>query len=161
MRRLQFSVLCLGRSHSLCWIRALWKVRQYGSAAHFQRVRDGSICLAVPPASYSHLPLRSLPEPFFFDPGLSAHCAGQAPGLSKAGHAFSTSCMKLLPRNTGVPKWIDFFWFPVMMSKGDGVRRITAVLLAGQMMTPDKDLVAGSCVRQRSGNIRNIKKAGL
>ena len=46
--------------------------------------------------------------------------------------------------------WIDFLWRWSYDVKGDGVRRITAVLFAGQMMTPDKDLVAGSCVRQRS-----------
>jgi len=35
-----------------------------------------------------------------------------------------------------------------MITKGDGVRLITAVLLAGQMMTPDKFFVAESCPRQ-------------
>jgi hypothetical protein len=37
-----------------------------------------------------------------------------------------------------------------MIAKGDGVRLITAVLLAGQMMTPDKIFVAESCPRQTS-----------
>ncbi len=32
-----------------------------------------------------------------------------------------------------------------MITEGDGVRLITAVLFAGQMMTPDKFLVAESC----------------
>lgn len=32
-----------------------------------------------------------------------------------------------------------------MITTGDGVRLATAVLLAGQMMTPDRFLVAESC----------------
>jgi hypothetical protein len=43
---------------------------------------------------------------------------------------------------------VDFQKAKRMMAKGDGVRLITAVLLAGQMMTPDKLLVAESCPRQ-------------
>jgi hypothetical protein len=40
---------------------------------------------------------------------------------------------------------IDFHSIKRMIAIGDGVRLITAVLLAGQMMTPDKFLVAESC----------------
>jgi hypothetical protein len=43
---------------------------------------------------------------------------------------------------------VDFRHVKRMIAKGDGVRLITAVLLAGQMMTPDKFLVAESCPRQ-------------
>jgi hypothetical protein len=43
-----------------------------------------------------------------------------------------------------------------MITKGDGVRLITAVLLAGQMMTPDKILVAESC--PGSDRIKKEKK---
>ena len=43
---------------------------------------------------------------------------------------------------------VDFHPLKRMMAKGDGVRLTTAVLLAGQMMTPDKFLVAESCPRQ-------------
>ena len=46
---------------------------------------------------------------------------------------------------------IDFPPAKRMMTRGDGVRLITAVLFAGQMMTPDKFLfflVAESCPRQ-------------
>jgi hypothetical protein len=43
---------------------------------------------------------------------------------------------------------VDFFCAERMMARGDGVRRITAVPLAGQMMTPDKFLVAEPCPRQ-------------
>jgi hypothetical protein len=43
---------------------------------------------------------------------------------------------------------IDFHHAKCMILKGDGVRLITAVLLAGQMMTPDKFLVAESCPRR-------------
>ncbi len=43
---------------------------------------------------------------------------------------------------------VDFRIAKRMMTKGDGVRLITAVLLAGQMMTPDKFLVAEPCSRQ-------------
>jgi hypothetical protein len=47
----------------------------------------------------------------------------------------------------GDPK-VDFHHTKRMITKGDGVRLITAVLLAGQMMTPDKFLVAESCPRR-------------
>ncbi len=62
----------------------------------------------------------------------------------------------LIPSRTSVvfpsgtcrkPK-VDFHRAKRMITKGDGVRLITAVLLAGQMMTPDKILVAESCPRQ-------------
>ena len=43
---------------------------------------------------------------------------------------------------------VDFHHAERMITKGDGVRLLTAVLLAGQMMTPDKFLVAESCPRQ-------------
>jgi hypothetical protein len=43
---------------------------------------------------------------------------------------------------------VDFHHAKRMITKGDGVRLITAVLLAGQMMTPDKFLVAEPCPRQ-------------
>ena len=43
---------------------------------------------------------------------------------------------------------VDFPHAKRMITKGDGVRLLTAVLLAGQMMTPDKFLVAESCPRQ-------------
>jgi hypothetical protein len=43
---------------------------------------------------------------------------------------------------------VDFHDAKRMIAGGDGVRLITAVLLAGQMMTPDKFLVAESCLRQ-------------
>ena len=43
---------------------------------------------------------------------------------------------------------VDFHHAKRMITKGDGVRLITAVLLAGQMMTPDKFLVAESSPRQ-------------
>jgi hypothetical protein len=62
----------------------------------------------------------------------------------------------LIPSTTSVvshlgtePKQkVDFQRVKRMIAKGDGVRLITAVLLAGQMMTPDKILVAESCPRQ-------------
>ena len=47
----------------------------------------------------------------------------------------------------GKPK-VDFRHAKRMITKGDGVRLITAVLVAGQMMTPDKFLVAEPCPRQ-------------
>jgi hypothetical protein len=62
----------------------------------------------------------------------------------------------LIPSRTSVafpsgayrkPK-VDFHYAERMITKGDGVRLLTAVLLAGQMMTPDKFLVAESCPRQ-------------
>lgn len=43
---------------------------------------------------------------------------------------------------------VDFRHAKRMITKGDGVRLTTAVLLAGQMMTPDKFLVAEPCPRQ-------------
>src|SRR5450631_2913251 len=43
---------------------------------------------------------------------------------------------------------VDFHGGIRMIAKGDGVRLITAVHLAGQMMTPDKILVAEPCPRQ-------------
>jgi hypothetical protein len=43
---------------------------------------------------------------------------------------------------------VDFPCLVRMMAHGDGVRLITAVLLAGQMMTPDKYIVAEPCPRQ-------------
>jgi hypothetical protein len=46
-----------------------------------------------------------------------------------------------------------------MIIEGDGVRRITAVLLAGQMMTPDKILVAEPCPRQRLNQEWNVSLA--
>jgi hypothetical protein len=49
---------------------------------------------------------------------------------------------------TGREPRVDFHPAKRMIAKGDGVRLITAVLLAGQMMTPDKFLVAESCSRQ-------------
>ena len=49
---------------------------------------------------------------------------------------------------TGQKPKVDFHPAKRMITKGDGVRLITAVLLAGQMMTPDKFLVAESCPRQ-------------
>jgi hypothetical protein len=64
--------------------------------------------------------------------------------------------LSLIPSRTSVvfpsgaerkPK-VDFQHAKRMITKGDGVRLITAVLLAGQMMTPDKILVAESCPRQ-------------
>ena len=51
------------------------------------------------------------------------------------------------PEQQGDPK-VDFHHTKRMITKGDGVRLITAVLLAGQMMTPDKFLVAESCPRR-------------
>jgi hypothetical protein len=62
----------------------------------------------------------------------------------------------LIPSRTSVvsrsgtelkPK-VDFQRAKRMIAEGDGVRLITAVLLAGQMMTPDKIFVAESCPRQ-------------
>jgi hypothetical protein len=65
---------------------------------------------------------------------------GQSPIPSRTSVIFpSETCRK--PR-------VDFHRAERMITKGDGVRPITAVLLAGQMMTPDKFLVAESCRRQ-------------
>jgi hypothetical protein len=54
----------------------------------------------------------------------------------------------VLPSGTDRKPKIDFYPAKCMILKGDGVRLITAVLLAGQMMTPDKFLVAESCPRR-------------
>jgi hypothetical protein len=45
---------------------------------------------------------------------------------------------------------VDFHGGIRMIAEGDGVRLITAVHFAGQMMTPDKILVAEPCPRQAS-----------
>jgi len=42
----------------------------------------------------------------------------------------------------------DFYNAKRIITAGDGVRLTTAVLLAGQMMTPDKFFVAESCPRR-------------
>jgi len=54
----------------------------------------------------------------------------------------------VFPSGTSRKAKVDFLRAESMITKGDGVRLITAVLLAGQMMTPDKFLVAESCPRQ-------------
>jgi hypothetical protein len=51
---------------------------------------------------------------------------------------------------------VDFSCVERIMARGDGVRRITAVPSAGQMMTPDKFLVAEPCPRQRAGQPGNF-----
>jgi hypothetical protein len=56
----------------------------------------------------------------------------------------------VFPSGTERKPKVDFRRAKRIIAKGDGVRLTTAVLLAGQMMTPDKILVAESCPRQRS-----------
>jgi hypothetical protein len=54
----------------------------------------------------------------------------------------------VFPSGTFRKPKVDFHNAKRMITKGDGVRLITAVHMAGQMMTPDKFLVAESCPRQ-------------
>jgi hypothetical protein len=54
----------------------------------------------------------------------------------------------VFPTGTWRGPRVDFQHTVRMIMDGDGVRLTTAVLLAGQMMTPDKFLVAESCRRQ-------------
>jgi len=99
---------------------------------------------------------------FFARPHIDAPCAGIAFShfeFTAASHPRSNPSSpgrNLIPSRTNLvfpsgtsrkPK-VDFPRVESMITKGDGVRRITAVLLAGQMMTPDKFLVAESCPRQ-------------
>lgn len=59
---------------------------------------------------------------------------------------------------------VDFHRVKRIITNGDGVRLTTAVLLAGQMMTPDKFLVAEPCPpamnRSSQGNVFCVRRAG-
>jgi len=73
MPELRPKILCLGRPDRICQVRALRHVRQYGPAADFTGAWRGLIRMVISPASFSHLSLRSLPQPLLFDPVLPAH----------------------------------------------------------------------------------------
>src|SRR5690349_12851875 len=70
---LRLTFLCLGDSHRICLVRALWNVRQHGFAAHFERTRNGPVRLGVSPVSLSRVSVRPLPESFFLAAALSAY----------------------------------------------------------------------------------------
>jgi len=148
---LRSAIFCVGGSHQVRPIRALRDVRQHGPAANFRRAWSGHVCLVVPPASISHLSLRSMQEPFLFDPSLPAHRTHAERVGIKNGVAFRLG-LAVLPQQASLSRGqVDFPTGDSIIydeNEGDGVRRITAVPLPGQMMTPDKDLVAEPYARQ-------------
>jgi hypothetical protein len=93
---LRSKILCVGRSHRVCLECALPIVRQHGSPANFSRTWNGHVCLVVPPASFSHLSLRSLPEPLLLDPLVPAHRACRTRAGIKSGAAFGLA-LEVLP----------------------------------------------------------------
>jgi hypothetical protein len=84
--------------------------------------------VAIPSASFSRLPVRTLPEPIFLVPGLPAHRAHAAPHRDPGAFAFHHTVVSVRAPNQTDSKKVDFFQPLRMMEKGDGVRRITAVL---------------------------------
>ena len=145
---LRHALLCLGGSGGICLVRALRKVRQHGSCRVFRASTGSAISLGC--CAGCVLPRTAAP------------CAEI--GFSHFGFT-GESCLRKIRWN---PEWNHIpprtsNWIPCricgeakidihpanrMIIDGDGVRLITAVLLAGQMMTPDKILVAEPCLRQ-------------
>jgi hypothetical protein len=128
-------------------------VRQSGCAAHFERAWHELAFLDLQAVPRSRLSLRALPESFLFFSDLPPHRTHKAARNPEA----RVSCRSALRKRSnstgtfGKPA-IDFHSFKRMITKGEGVRLITAVLSVGQMMTPDKFLVAESCPGDEPAN---------
>jgi hypothetical protein len=144
MPGLRFAVLRLGDADWIRLVRSLRDVRQSGCAAHFERAWHGHAFLGLSIIPRSGISLRALPESLFLLSNLPPHRAHKAACGAEARIRLRFAIRMYFNRNIRKPA-IDFLYFKRMITEGDGVRLITAVLFAGQMMTPDKFLVAESC----------------